>query len=160
MQPDRQATATEKRATTTLSPKSGSSLTGTATFSQDGDQVTLTVQLENAAPGAHGIHLHEKGDCSSDDAKSAGGHWNPTEEPHGKMGESDKAHSGDMGNIDVGSDGKGSLTFTTDRWSVGGDANKDVIGKALVVHAKPDDLNTQPSGDAGDRIGCGVVEGS
>jgi len=147
----------EKRAAAHLESRSGSKLTGHATFVERDGKVTLTVDVENGEPGPHGIHLHEKGDCSSPDAKSAGEHWNPTSQAHGKVGETEAAHSGDMGNLDVGTDGKGRLEFTTDRWSIGGDAGKDILGKAIVVHAKADDLKTQPSGDSGDRIGCGVI---
>jgi Cu-Zn family superoxide dismutase len=147
-----------KRATARIEPKSGSSLTGTATFTQADGKITVAVDVEGGTPGPHGIHLHEKGDCSAPDAKSAGAHWNPTTEPHGKLHETPQAHSGDLGNIEVGADGKGMLTFSSERWTIGGDPGTDIVGKAIVIHAKADDLKTQPSGDSGDRIGCGVVQ--
>lgn len=145
------------RAMALIEPRSGSKVTGRAEFTQQGNKVKLTIQIENATPGTHAAHLHEKGDCSDPEAKSAGNHWNPTSQDHGKWGHS-PFHQGDIGNIEVGADGKGTLTLETDLWSIGGDTSKDVVGKAVVVHASPDDFKSQPAGNAGGRVGCGVVE--
>jgi Cu-Zn family superoxide dismutase len=87
---------------------------------------------------------------------SAGPHWNPTNQAHGQWGHG-AYHLGDIGNIEVGPDGKGGITFRTDLWSIGGKPEKDIVGRAVVVHANPDDFVTQPTGNAGGRIGCGVV---
>ena len=136
---------------------SGSSLTGTATFTQVGDQITLLAEISGASPGLHGFHIHEFGDCSSPDGKSAGGHWNPTDVAHGKWGEGE-FHLGDIGNINVGDDGTGSIELTTDLWEMGTGSEFDIVGKGIIVHAGADDFTSQPSGAAGARIGCGTIE--
>jgi Cu-Zn family superoxide dismutase len=143
-------------ATATLEGRSGSTLTGSARFTSDGATVTLTLQVEGAPPGSHAVHLHETGDCSAPDASSAGAHWNPTREDHGQWGHAPH-HLGDIGNLSVGTDGTGTLVLTTDRWSVGTGDTGDLLGRAVIVHEKPDDFATQPTGAAGGRIGCGVV---
>ena len=148
---------TDRKAVATIASKSDSHLTGKAVFHQAHGKVTLTVTLEGAEPGTHAVHLHEKGDCSAADGSSAGGHWNPTADEHGKWGTA-HFHRGDIGNVEVGANGKGTLTLAADGWSVGGDAATDVVGKAVIVHAKADDFTTQPTGNAGGRVGCGVVE--
>ncbi|MEX2336274.1 MAG: superoxide dismutase family protein [Fulvivirga sp.] len=148
----------EKTATANITSASGSKVTGQATFTSRGDnKVKFELTVENIAEGSHAVHLHEKGDCSASDAKSAGAHWNPTNEEHGKRG-TDAFHKGDIGNMDVGSDGKGSMTMTIEGWCVGGAADCDILNKAVIIHAKGDDFVSQPSGAAGDRIGCGVIE--
>jgi Cu-Zn family superoxide dismutase len=147
----------EKRAVAVIASKSDSHLTGKATFREVDGKVTLTIEIEGAEPGTHAVHLHEKGDCTAPDGASAGGHWNPTHENHGKWATA-PFHRGDIGNIEVGADGKGSLTLTTDLWTIGGPPETDVVGKSIIVHAKADDFATQPTGNAGGRSGCGVVE--
>jgi Cu-Zn family superoxide dismutase len=147
-----------KTQTVTVDAKSGSTLTGKATVTEKGKEIVFKLDLEKAPPGEHAVHLHERGDCSSPDGKSAGGHWNPTNMPHGQWGH-DGHHLGDIGNFTVGADGKGTITLTTDKWSWGkGEAN-DITGKAIIVHEKLDDFKTQPTGNAGGRIGCGVIPG-
>lgn len=146
-----------RRLDTVLQSKSGSELTGIAMFIQDDAGVSLQLNIENSPPGDHAVHIHEIGDCSADDASSAGGHWNPTTEDHGKWGEPPH-HLGDIGNITVGEDGMGSLLLSTDRWTLGGRADNDIYGKAIIVHADPDDFATQPTGAAGGRIGCAVIQ--
>lgn len=146
-----------KRAVATIESRSGSHVTGKAVFHEEGGKVMLKVKIEGAAPGTHAVHLHETGDCSAADGASAGGHWNPSHENHGKWSAS-PFHRGDIGNIEVGADGKGELTLTTDLWTIGGATETDVIGKGVIVHAKADDFTTQPTGNAGGREGCGVVK--
>lgn len=153
-EPAAEPTAT---ASATIQAKSGSSVTGTATFTAEAGEVTLVVELQNAPAGVHAVHLHETGDCSSEDGKSAGGHWNPTSEDHGKWNE-DPFHLGDVGNLTVDAQGHGSLTLTTDLWSIETGMANDVLGRAIVVHAGVDDFTSQPTGAAGGRIGCGVIE--
>lgn len=155
--PAKGAAAEMGKAVATIEPRSGSTVKGHAEFTKADGKVKLSIQIEGAAPGVHAVHLHEKGDCSDPEAKSAGGHWNPTTEAHGKWATS-PFHHGDIGNIEVGPDGKGSYSIETDLWSIGGDPGKDVTGKALVIHASADDFKTQPAGNAGGRIGCGVVQ--
>ncbi len=143
-------------ATATIEAKSGSKVSGRARFVEESGSVTLTLNVSNAPPGEHAVHLHETGDCSAPDAASAGAHWNPGHANHGRWGES-PFHLGDIGNLHVGSDGTGSLILTTDKWSIGTGDTGDVLGHAVIVHEKPDDFKTQPTGAAGGRIGCGVV---
>ena len=135
---------------------SASSVSGEALFTQDGGSVMLTVDIRNAAPGLHAVHIHETGDCSAPDGTSAGGHWNPTDEAHGRWG-GDSFHLGDLGNVPVGSDGTGYLERTTDLWDIGTGSDRDIVGKAIIVHAGEDDFASQPSGAAGGRIACGVI---
>jgi Cu-Zn family superoxide dismutase len=140
-----------------LASKSGSELTGIVILIQDNYGVSLQLNIEGTPPGEHAVHIHEIGDCSADDGSSAGGHWNPTVEDHGKWGEPPH-HLGDIGNIMVGEDGTGNLSLTTDRWTLGGGADNDIYGKAIIVHADPDDFSSQPTGAAGGRIGCAVIK--
>ena len=150
-------TAPVRRATAYINPRSGSDLGGSAIFINDGSRIELQVTLEQAPPGEHAVHIHETGDCSAEDASSAGGHWNPSSEDHGQW-DTPPFHLGDIGNIVVDEEGKGSLSLITDRWSMGGGGVNDILGHAVVVHADPDDFSSQPSGAAGARIGCGVIE--
>lgn len=148
-----------KTATAELQAKSGSNLSGTVTFTEENGEVTMQANISGLAEGKHAIHIHEAGDCSADDGTSAGGHWNPTDEPHGKWGAAEGYHKGDIGNIEVGSDGNGSISRTTDEWCIGcDDPNKNIAGKAIIVHEGVDDFSSQPSGAAGKRVGCGVIK--
>ena len=148
--------APEKQANATIGSLNDSGVTGMAIFTQNGDQITLTIEIQGASPGLHGVHIHANGDCSAPDGTSAGGHWNPTDVAHGKWGKGE-FHLGDIGNITVGDDGTGSITLTTDLWEIGTGSDVDVIGKGIIVHADADDFVSQPSGAAGARIGCGVI---
>lgn len=144
-----------KQAMVSVLGASGSSVSATASFYEIGGQTTLVLGITGATPGHHAVHLHEFGDCTSTDALSAGAHWNPTTSAHGVWGGA-SFHLGDVGNVDIDADGNGSLVFTTDLWSVGGSPVTDVIGRALVIHAGHDD-ETPPAGNAGARVGCGVI---
>jgi superoxide dismutase, Cu-Zn family len=146
-------------ATTDIAAKSGSKLKGKGTFTSDSKGgITLRIEVSDAPPGEHAVHIHDKGDCSSPDGKSAGDHWNPTKMEHGKWGAvGDHYHLGDIGNLTVTADGKGTVTLDTTKWTAGGGGVNDVIGHAIVVHGGVDDFKTQPSGNAGPRIGCGVI---
>jgi len=150
-------TVAEPVVTATIEPKSGSSLTGTARFTEQDGQVTLTLEVEGAPPGELAVHLHQIGDCSAEDGTSAGPHWNPGAVDHGQWGHA-PFHLGDIGNVQVGPDGYGSLTLTTDLWSIGTGEDNDILGRAIIIHEKADDFTTQPTGAAGGRIGCGVIE--
>ena len=145
-----------KQADTMIGSLGDSGVTGMAVFTQNGDQITFTAEIQGASPGLHAIHIHAYGDCSAPDGKSAGGHWNPTDVEHGKWGEGE-FHLGDIGNITVGEDGTGSITLTTDLWEIGTGSDIDVVGKSIIIHADADDFVSQPSGAAGARIGCGVI---
>jgi len=137
--------------------KSGSNVTGTATFVEKNGKVTFTAKISGLKPGIHAIHIHEKSDCSAADGSSAGGHWNPTFKKHGKWGEGEH-HKGDIGNFTADEKGNGTITLTTDEWSIGGeDPTKNILGKGLIVHQGADDFVTQPTGNAGGRVACTAI---
>ena len=141
-----------------LEPTAGNSAKGTATFSQDGDVVNVRASFTGLKPdGVHAFHVHEKGDCSSGDGMSAGGHFNPAAKPHGPQ-EADH-HAGDMPNVKADSYGNASTAFVLKGVSVGSGA-ADLVGKGLIVHRDPDDYKTQPTGNAGPRIACAVIRSS
>ena len=147
----------EKKAIATIEAKSGSTVSGTVTFIEKDGIVTMNAALAGLSEGNHAIHIHAIGDCSAPDGKSAGGHWNPTNENHGKWMEA-PFHIGDIGNLVVGADGTGTIERETNLWSIGGkEANKNVVGHAIIIHEGPDDFSSQPSGAAGPRIGCGEI---
>lgn len=151
-------TSDVKTLNVTFSPASESTLAGTAEFTQEGENVTMVVNLSGLTPGAHAIHIHEKGDCSAPDGTSAGGHWNPAGTEHGEFN-SDVFHMGDIGNLEADENGNATLTFTTDKWCLGcEDEMKNIVGKAIIIHETADDFTTQPTGNAGGRIGCVVIE--
>ncbi len=143
-----------------MEPKSGSEVVGTVTFTDEDGTVTMVAELSGLEPGEHAIHLHEKADCSSDDGKSTGGHWNPTAEPHGKWGAEEGYHRGDIGNFTADEEGNARVEFSTDLWCIGcEDSTKNILGKAVIVHAGVDDYTSQPSGAAGARVSCtGIIE--
>ena len=149
-------TGAKARATAALDAKSGSSVKGRATFTADAGKVTMKLEASGLTPGSHAIHLHETGDCSDPEAKAAGGHWNPTKAQHGRWGEG-SFHHGDIGNLEADAAGKATLTFSTDAWTIGGDAASNIVGRSVIVHAQPDDFHTQPTGNAGGRVACGVI---
>lgn len=149
--------ASANEAIAQIEGRSDTNTDGQAHFTESDGKVTMHLTVKNLKAGRHAAHIHEKGDCSAPDASSAGPHWNPTTEPHGKWGEGEH-HHGDIGNIDVAEDGTGSLTLATDQWTLGTGAANDVVGKAVVVHADPDDFTSQPAGNAGGRVGCGVIK--
>lgn len=151
---------TELTAIAEISAASGSNVSGTATFTQTGDgPVRMVIRVENLSPGEHAIHLHEKGDCSAPDATSAGGHWNPTDDPHGKRGDNG-FHAGDIDNLVAGEDGVATLEMEFDDWSIGGSDDSSILNKAVIIHADADDFESQPAGNAGGRIACGVIQAS
>jgi Cu-Zn family superoxide dismutase len=142
-------------ATATIAPTAGNTTKGTVTFTQKGDKLAVTVQLSGLAPGGHGFHVHEKGDCSAPDGSSAGGHFNPTGKPHGSPDAPDH-HAGDMPMLQA--DASGNATLTTDLGGLTiGSGGTDIVGKSVVVHKDADDFKTQPAGNSGARIACGVI---
>jgi Cu-Zn family superoxide dismutase len=134
--------------------RSGTTLSGNATFTAANGTVTFKLDVSGITPGLHAVHIHDKGDCSAFDAVSAGGHWNPTGSVHG-LPDGGEHHAGDIGNMTVGPDGKGSVVFASTYWNVIG--MNTVLGHALVVHQGVDDGVSQPTGDAGFRAGCGLI---
>ena len=143
-----------------MEAKSGSEVSGSVTFTEEDGAVSMVAELSGLTPGEHAIHLHEKADCSSDDGKSTGGHWNPTAEPHGKWGADEGYHRGDIGNFIADEAGNATVNFSTDLWCLScDDETKNIRGKAVIVHQGVDDFTSQPSGAAGARISCtGIVE--
>ena len=135
--------------------RSGSKLTGSAEFMMHGGMMMVTVTVKDAPPGVHAVHIHEKGDCSAPDATSAGGHFNPGGHQHGAP-DGKEHHAGDLGNMTVDADGTGSIMVHSSDLSLEGP--NSVVGRAIIVHDKPDDFVTQPTGNAGGRIGCGVIK--
>ncbi len=147
-----------KTLTVNMESKSGSNATGTVTFTEENGMVKMEGTFSGLKPGTHAIHLHEKADCSAADATSAGGHWNPTNQKHGKWGDANGYHRGDIGNFEADADGNGTVSMQTDEWCIGcADANKDITGKGIIVHEGTDDFVSQPSGDAGSRVACGGI---
>lgn len=148
-----------KEITVPLEPKSESDLGGEVTFTQENGEVTMEATITGLAEGQHAIHIHQKADCSAEDGTSAGGHWNPTNEKHGKWGDAEGYHKGDIGNFEVDANGEGTVSMTTDEWCIDcDDDNKNIVGKAIIVHDGVDDFTSQPSGAAGTRVGCGVIK--
>lgn len=143
-------------ATATVRPASGSQVHGSVTFTQVGSRVRVVGEIAALTPGLHGFHVHEKGDCSAPDAMSAGGHFNPHGKKHGGS-ESSERHGGDLGNLMANEYGRANVSIMVDGISVG-KGTDGVIGKAIVVHTDPDDLKTDPGGNTGGRVGCGVIE--
>jgi len=138
-----------------LEPTKGNSAKGTVTFTQVGDKVRVVANLSGLKAGSpHGFHVHEKGDCSSGDGMSAGGHYNPAGKPHGSL--STDHHAGDMPNITADSSGNASVNVEVPGLSIGS-GSADIVGKGLIVHRDPDDYTSQPAGNAGPRIACAVI---
>ena len=138
--------------------KPDTTVTGTVKFDAANGKVKMVLDLTVAARAGKqvAVHIHEHGDCS-DMGNMAHGHWNPGGTQHGKWGSS-SFHAGDIGNVKLDSKGHGTLTLETDIWTLGGDAAKSILGKAIIVHSGVDDYKTQPTGAAGSRIGCGVIQ--
>ena len=129
---------------------------GAITFTQTDDKVHITGEITGLPPGKHGIHIHEKGDMSAPDLMSTGAHYNPEKHVHGGPTTS-PVHAGDLGNLDADTSGKAKIDLTVDNITVGGEKN-DILGKAVIIHAKEDDYRSQPAGNAGARIAGGVIK--
>ena len=143
-------------ATAKLEPTRGNTAAGTVTFVQWGEVVKVSGSISGLKPGAeHGFHVHEKGDCSSGDGLSAGGHFNPGGKPHGHHGMGEH-HTGDLPSVKADASGVAAIHFESRTIRVGGSAN-DIVGKGLIVHRDPDDFKTQPTGNAGPRLACAVI---
>jgi superoxide dismutase, Cu-Zn family len=143
------------RAVAHLRPTEGNRVWGIVTFTPVANGVRVSADVLGLTPGKHGFHIHEKGDCSAPDATSAGGHFNPTGMPHGGP-HSDVRHVGDFGNLVADENGRAKATFIDKHIQL--DGPHSIIGRSVIVHAKEDDLKSQPSGDAGGRVACGVIE--
>lgn len=118
-------------------------------------KMQLDINYPAKAKSSVAVHFHEHGDCGNK-GENAHGHWNPTGEKHGKWG-SAQYHSGDIGNIELDSTGLGSVTITTNRWSISDTSKNNIIGRGIIIHGGVDDYTTQPTGNSGARIGCGII---
>jgi Cu-Zn family superoxide dismutase len=143
-------------ASAALTPTTGNTTTGNVRFVQAGERVQVSGEVRGLKPGAeHGFHVHEKGDCSSGDGMSAGGHFNPASAPHGRHG-AGTHHVGDMPSLRADTAGVARFSFDSASLRVGSGAS-DIVGKGLIVHRDPDDYTTQPTGNAGPRLACAVI---
>ena len=138
-----------------LKPTANRKISGTVTFTKEANGVLVVADLTGLKPGMHGFHVHEKGDCSAPDAASAGGHFNPMKMDHGAP-DAAKRHEGDLGNITANASGKAHMERVDKMLKL--DGADSIIGRAVIVHEGKDDLKSQPSGDAGARGACGVIE--
>jgi Cu-Zn family superoxide dismutase len=137
-------------------PTAGQTTGGLIKLTRTNRETRIEGTVTGLEPGAHGFHIHEKGDCSAPDASSAGGHFEPADHPHGSPSDLPEAHHvGDLGNITAGANGEAEVNITDPEIEMSGP--NSVIGKAIVVHEGQDDFESQPSGDAGARIGCGQI---
>lgn len=156
------STAVAQAATTSavaeLKPTQGNTVSGTVRFTQQGGKLQIDAEVKGLTPGVHGFHLHEKGDCSAPDGTSAGGHFNPAGHQHGAPTATTR-HGGDFGNITADASGNATLHLSvpTSDISLDDGAAGNVVGRGVIVHADPDDFVTQPTGNAGKRLACGVV---
>jgi Cu-Zn family superoxide dismutase len=146
---------TQNIAAAQLSGPGGAS--GLVTFTQEPSGVHVVARVEGAPAGTHGFHLHAGGSCEGPSFDSAGSHFDPTGAKHGAP-DAAEHHAGDFGNVEVAADGTGHLDVTTSMLTLGDGGANDALGKALILHGGKDDLTTQPSGNSGPRIACGVVQ--
>lgn len=151
------AVSTAREGTVNLAPASGSLVSGKLTLVPMGDGVHVTGEIGGLkAGGSHAFHIHEKGDCSAADATSAGGHFNPAAQPHGRAGHG-AHHAGDADNLVADAKGVARVNAHFSGVTLGGGAANDVAGRGVIVHAVADDYTSQPAGNAGARIACGVI---
>jgi Cu-Zn family superoxide dismutase len=142
------------QAVAVLHPTEGHEAKGTVHFERQGDGIRVQLRIEGLEPGDHGFHIHELGDCSAPDGTSAGGHFNPFDAPHGAR-DAETRHVGDLGNVTAGEEGVAEADFVDGVISFEGEAS--ILARGVIVHAGADDLTSQPTGNAGGRVACGVV---
>ncbi|MGB3649609.1 MAG: superoxide dismutase family protein [Rivularia sp. (in: cyanobacteria)] len=146
-----------KVAVVNLQPTEGNNVSGKVTFTPEPSGVQVVADITGLSPGKHGFHVHEKGDCSAPDASSAGGHYAPNNSPHGAPEDpANQRHVGDLGNITADASGNAKYNRVDNIISL--DGANSIVGKAVIVHSGADDLTSQPSGDAGSRLACGVIQ--
>jgi Cu-Zn family superoxide dismutase len=166
-QPTEKATMTDKdkhaetmmvpeinKAVCVLYPTEGSTVTGLVTFTKTPEGIKVVADVEGLTPGQHGFHIHQYGDCSAPDATSAGGHFNPQGMKHGGPTDMER-HEGDFGNLEANDQGVAHLEMIDKHLSFHGESS--IIGRGMIVHADPDDLVSQPTGNAGARVACGAI---
>lgn len=146
-----------REAVANLASASGSLVSGRLVLVPMGTGVHLTGEVGGLQPGSsHGFHIHEKGDCSAADGSSAGGHFNPAAQPHGRAGHG-AHHAGDADNLVADGNGVARVDMHLDGVTLGDGGPADIAGRAIVVHAAADDYRSQPAGNAGARVACGVI---
>lgn len=151
------AAAPAARARAELMPTEGNQAQGTVEFTREAGALTVNATLTGLTPGEHAIHVHENGDCSAPDAESAGAHFSPEGDPHGAPTAGHAMHHlGDLGNLVADDSGNAQLSTEDDELELSGE--NGVVGKAVIVHSSVDDFETQPDGNSGSRVACGVVE--
>lgn len=138
-----------------MNPTEGNETTGTVTFIEEKGGIRVIADIRNLSSGKHGFHVHEKGDCSAPDGTSAGGHFNPHDVHHAGP-DADKRHVGDLGNLET-TDAMSAMYERFDTM-LSFDGENSILGKAVIIHAGEDDLESQPTGAAGARIACGVIK--
>ncbi|MDR2208803.1 MAG: superoxide dismutase family protein [Azoarcus sp.] len=148
-------TVGDMQASAILAPTQGNAVQGTVLFKQETNGVRLIAEVSGLTPGSHGFHVHEKGDCSAPDATSAGGHFNPHGTAHGKAG-AGTHHAGDLPSLEADAQGNAMLDTVLTNIVLTGDHG--IVGRGLIVHADPDDYTTQPTGNAGARVACAVIQ--
>lgn len=137
--------------TATVMPVGESGVSGTVTFAETDEGVRVNGSFSGLEPGNHGFHIHQFGDCSAEDATSAGGHFNPADNEHAAPA-SENRHMGDLGNLEANKDGQAEVDYVDEVIDL-----KKILGRGLIIHAGEDDLETQPTGDAGSRVACAVI---
>ena len=152
------ASAATLSAEAPLKPTTGSKVGGTVSFEQGADSLRVKGRIEGLTPGLHGFHIHEKGDCSAPDGTSAGGHFNPATTQHGDPAKA-MHHGGDFGNLNANDKGVAELDVSVPVTQINltNGSAASAIGRAVIVHAAPDDMVTQPTGNSGARLACGVI---
>jgi len=146
------------KATARLEPTKGSNVRGNVEFTEaSGGKVRVTADVSGLRPNAEfGFHIHEAGDCSSGDGMSAKGHFNPFGRPHGRPGAAER-HAGDLPSLSAGKDGRAKVDVTVDQVSLK-PGPTSIVGRGIIIHADPDDYKTQPTGNSGARLACGVIK--
>ncbi len=142
------------RAVAVLHPTTGNTVEGQVTFTKADGGVKVSAHVTGLTPGKHGFHIHEYGDCTALDGTSAGGHFNPAGNLHGAPTDA-KRHEGDMGNVEANDQGVADLEYVDTQASFEGETS--ILGRGVIVHAGADDFKTQPTGNAGGRVACGVI---
>jgi superoxide dismutase, Cu-Zn family len=143
------------QAVAVLTPAANGKVKGQVNFREETEGVRVTATIEGLTPGKHGFHIHEKGDCSAADFTSAGGHFNPSQMKHGSPTDSEH-HAGDFGNLEANDQGIARFERVFNWLSFMG--TNSILNRAVIVHEKADDLTTQPTGNAGGRLACGVIQ--
>jgi superoxide dismutase, Cu-Zn family len=142
------------KAVAVLHATRGNNVSGTVTFTKVQNGMRVVADIEGLTPGDHGFHIHDFGDCSAPDGTSAGGHFNPDGHLHAGPGAKQR-HEGDLGNVTANANGKAHYDLVDTQLSF--DGQHSIIGRSVIVHEKADDFKTQPTGNAGARVACGVI---